>query len=106
MDLSTTVLGRDGRVTVERAGLDPPAPVDCFYVYPTVSTNTTTLSDLVPDAAERNVVRLQLARFGTKCRSFAPLYRQLTLAAMGRAHAAGNESPDFLGLGYEDVRAA
>lgn len=79
---------------------------DCFYVYPTVSTDTTTLSDLVPDAAERNVVRLQLARFGTKCRLFAPLYRQLTLAAMGRAHAAGNESPDFLGLGYEDVRAA
>jgi hypothetical protein len=106
VDLSTTVLGRDGRTTVERARLDPKAPVDCFYVYPTVSTDTTTLSDLVPDAAERNVVRLQLARFGTKCRLFAPLYRQLTLAAMSRAHAAGIESPDFLGLGYEDVRAA
>ena len=85
VDLSTTVLGRDGRSTVERARLDPKAPVDCFYVYPTVSTDTTTLSDLVPDAAERNVVRLQLARFGTKCRLFAPMYRQLTLAAMGRA---------------------
>jgi hypothetical protein len=106
VDLSTTVLGRDGRSTVERARLDPKAPVDCFYVYPTVSTDTTTNSDLVPDAAERNVVRLQLARFGTQCRLFAPMYRQLTLAAMSRAHAAGNESPDFLGLGYEDVRAA
>ena len=106
VDLSTTVVGRDGRATVERAPLDPKAPVDCFYVYPTVSTDTTTVSDLVPDAAERNVVRLQLARFGTKCRLFAPQYRQLTLAAMGRAHAAGIESPDFLGVGYEDVRAA
>lgn len=106
VDLSTTVLGRDGRSTVERARLDPKAPVDCFYVYPTVSTDTTTNSDLVPDAAERNVVRLQLARFGTQCRLFAPMYRQLTLAAMSRAHAAGNESPDFLGVGYEDVRAA
>jgi hypothetical protein len=106
VDLSTTVIGRDGRPTVERAPLNPKAPVDCFYVYPTVSTDTTTLSDLVPDAAERNVVRLQLARFGTKCRLFAPMYRQLTLAAMGRLHAAGNESPDFLGAGYEDVRAA
>jgi hypothetical protein len=106
VDLSTTVLGPDGRSTVERARLDPKAPVDCFYVYPTVSTDTTTVSDFVPDAAERNVVRLQLARFGTKCRLFAPLYRQLTLAAMSRAHAAGNESPDFLGVGYEDVRAA
>ena len=106
VDLSTTVLDRDGRATVERARMDPQAPVDCFYVYPTVSTDTTTVSDLVPDDAERNVVRLQLARFGTKCRLFAPMYRQLTLAAMGRLHAAGNESPDFLGLGYEDVRAA
>jgi len=59
-------LGRDGHATVERVQLDPKAPVDCFYVYPTVSTDTTTVSDLVPDAAERNVVRLQLARFGTK----------------------------------------
>ena len=106
VDLSTTVLDRDGRSTVERTRLDPKAPVDCFYVYPTVSMDTTTFSDLVPNAAERSVVRLQLARFGTTCRLFAPVYRQLTLAAMGRAHAAGNESPDFLGPGYEDVRAA
>jgi hypothetical protein len=106
VDLSTTVLGQDGRATVERAQLDPQAPVDCFYVYPTVSTDTTAVSDLVPNDGERDVVRLQLARFGTTCRLFAPLYRQLTLAAMSRAHAAGNESPDFLGLGYEDVRAA
>ena len=106
VDLTTTVLGRDGRATVERARLDPKAPVDCFYVYPTVSTDTTTNSDLVPDAAERSVVKLQLARFGTQCRLFAPMYRQLTLAAMGRANAAGIESPDFLGQGYQDVRAA
>jgi len=106
VDLTTTVLARDGRSTVERARPDPKAAVDCFYVYPTVSTDTTTNSDLVPDAAERNVVRLQFARFGTRCRLFAPMYRQLTLAAMGRANAAGIESPDFLGVGYEDVRAA
>jgi pimeloyl-ACP methyl ester carboxylesterase len=106
VDLSTTVIDRDGRATVERARMDPDAPVDCFYVYPTVSTDTSTLSDLVADDAERTVVRLQLARFGTKCRLFAPMYRQLTLAAMGRANAAGIASPDFLGAGYQDVRAA
>lgn len=106
VDLSTTVLARDGRSTVERARLDPKAPVDCFYVYPTVSTDTTTVSDFVPDAAERNVVRLQLARFGTKCRLFAPLYRQVTSTAVGRALAAGNPAPDFRGIGYQDVRAA
>ena len=59
VDLSTTVVGQDGRATVERARLDPKAPVDCFYVYPTVSTDTTTVSDLLPNESERNVVRLQ-----------------------------------------------
>ncbi|HEX7051200.1 MAG TPA: DUF3089 domain-containing protein [Longimicrobiales bacterium] len=106
VDLTTTVLRRDGRVTIERARPDPNAPVDCFYVYPTVSTDTTAVSDLVPDDAERNVVRLQLARFRTKCRLFAPLYRQVTSAAVGRALAAGKPVPAFLGVGYEDVRAA
>ena len=106
VDLSTTVIGRDGSSTIERARQDPQAPVDCFYVYPTVSTDTTDLSDLVPDDAERGVVRLQLARFGTQCRLFAPMYRQLTLAAMYHANAAGIESPDFLAVGYQDVRAA
>ncbi len=106
VDLSTTVLSPGGGVTVEKAPLDPKAPVDCFYVYPTVSTDTTTYSDLVADDAERAVVRLQLARFGTKCRLFAPIYRQLTLAEMGRLNAAGVTSPDFLGPGYDDVRAA
>jgi pimeloyl-ACP methyl ester carboxylesterase len=106
VDLATTVIGQDGRITVEQAPLDPKAPVDCFYVYPTISTDTTIFSDLVPDDAERNVVRLQFARFGTQCRLFAPMYRQLTLAALGRAHSAGIESPDFLGVGYQDVRAA
>ena len=105
VDLSTTVLERDGRATVERARLDPMAPVDCFYVYPTVSTDTTAVSDLVPDAAERNVVRLQLARFGTECRLFAPMYRQVTSVAVGRALASGT-LPDFGGIGYDDVRAA
>lgn len=106
VDLSTTVISQDGHATIERARPDPKAPVDCFYVYPTVSTDTTDLSDLVPDAAERGVVRLQLARFGTQCRLFAPMYRQLTLTAMGHANAAGIESPDFLAVGYPDVRAA
>lgn len=106
VDLSTTVIAGDGGVTIERASRDAKAPVDCFYVYPTVSTDTSSLSDLVADAAERNVARLQFARFGTTCRLFAPMYRQLTLAAMGRANAAGIESPHFLGAGYQDVLAA
>src|SRR5262245_61374712 len=37
VDLSTTVVGADGSLTVERFAPDPDPPIDCFYVYPTVS---------------------------------------------------------------------
>jgi hypothetical protein len=40
---------------------DPNAPIDCFYVYPTVSTDPPN-SDMTADLPERGVVRSQLAR--------------------------------------------
>ena len=44
---------------------NPNAPIDCFYVYPTVSTDPTPNSDMIADAAELNVIRQQFARFGS-----------------------------------------
>ncbi len=105
VDLSTTVLKSNGQSEVERAVVNPKAAIDCFYVYPTVSTDTTDNSDLTPDQAERTVARLQFARFGTQCRLFAPVYRQVTNKAVGRAIAT-NGAPDFLGIAFDDVRAA
>jgi hypothetical protein len=90
--------------------------VDCFYVYPTVSADRTQTSDLVAGPEERRVVASQFARFGAACRTFAPLYRQLTLAGLGAAMAANPGAPSETGKevfsrlpvqgGYEDVRAA
>ena len=60
------------------------APVDCFYVYPTVSNDPGDFSDLAA-SEEIATVRSQLARLGTRCRLFAPMYRQLTLGALQRA---------------------
>ena len=57
-------------------------PIDCFYVYPTTSRDTTLYSDLVPDAEERRSVHGQAARLGAKCRLFVPVYHQLTMAAL------------------------
>ena len=106
VNMTATVVARDGAASVEQSMLDPNAPVDCFYVYPTVSTDSTPLSDLVPDEAERTAVRLQLSRFGTKCRLFAPLYRQVTRAALRASLTSSGSMPDRLGLGYQDIRAA
>jgi hypothetical protein len=57
-------------------------PVDCFYVYPTVSEATSVNAPLRATAAEVRTVRAQAARFGSVCRLFAPVYRQLTVNAL------------------------
>ncbi len=106
VDLSATVVAPDGRLTAETWTADPNAPVDCFYVYPTVSTDATPHSDMIADPAELNVVRTQFARFASTCRPYAPLYRQVTLAALRAALSGGGRAPMDRGLGYDDVRDA
>jgi hypothetical protein len=89
VDLTTTIVKADGSFAREQWKGDPNAPIDCFYAYPTVSTDATPFSDMTADPAELNVVRQQFARFGSVCRPFAPLYRQVTLAGLRRAIAGG-----------------
>ena len=85
----------------------PGAPIDCFYVYPTVSTDPTPNSDMIVDAAELNVVRQQFARFASACRPYAPLYRQVTLAGLRARLAAGSAGAALAqGRAYDDVRDA
>src|SRR6185503_9365638 len=81
VDLTTTIVAADGTLTREEWKPNRAAAIDCFYVYPTVSTDPGANSDMNIDAAERGVVRSQLARFGSECRVYAPMYRQITLAA-------------------------
>jgi Protein of unknown function (DUF3089) len=111
VDLSTTVVADGGKMTREEWKADPRAPIDCFYVYPTVSTDPTPNSDMTPDAAELNTIRLQFARFGSKCRTYAPVYRQITLAGLrlllaGRGGGLSLDNPFTRGLQYDDVRDA
>ena len=110
VDLTTTVVKADGSTTTETFKADPKAPVDCFYVYPTVSRDPGAVSDMIPGAEERNVVLQQLARFGAKCRIYAPMYRQFTLTALGAMMAGrpmpGSLEPGIRDLGYNDVKAA
>jgi len=106
-DLTTTVVAADGKLTRETWKADPKAPIDCFYVYPTVSTDTTPNSDMTADPAEINVVRQQFARFASVCRLYAPLYRQVTLAGLRRLLGSGGAGASLAsGVGYDDVRDA
>lgn len=102
VDLTTTVIAEDGRMTLEKFVPHPNPPVDCFYVYPTVSLDPDGNSDMTPGPEERNVIRAQFARFQAQCRPFAPLYRQFTLTAL-RAGAAGKPVSVDRAIGYNDV---
>jgi hypothetical protein len=107
VDLTTTIVRPDGRVTREDWKANLEAPIDCFYVYPTVSTDPTPTSDMVADPAELNVIRQQFARFGSVCRLYAPLYRQVTLAGLRRMLAGGAQGGSLTrGPQYDDVRDA
>ena len=85
-------------------GGDDPAPrrrrIDCFYVYPTVSGQPTTTANRRIDPELRSIARWQAARYGTTCRVFAPVYRQVTLAALTTARRSHRRRA------YRDVRAA
>src|SRR4029079_4550230 len=62
-------------------------------------------SDLVVDASERGAAQVQFARFAGVCRTFAPIYRQMTLGAVAAA-AAGADVTKPAMLAYADVANA
>jgi len=105
IDLSTTIVKADGSLQRETFTANPGAPIDCFYVYPTVSTDKTGNSDMEPGAEETGVIRAQFARFASVCRTYAPMYRQATLTAL-RAATTGNPLAVDRALGYNDVKDA
>lgn len=105
VDLTTTVISAGGGITREAFTPNPKAPIDCFYLYPTVSTDPGISSDMTPDPAERNVILQQFARFASTCRTFAPMYRQMTLAGL-RQRLGGGDINFGSGVWYGDARDA
>ncbi|MGZ6314616.1 MAG: DUF3089 domain-containing protein [Candidatus Limnocylindrales bacterium] len=83
-NLDATVIDASGAKTVEPAAPAADPPIDCFYVYPTVSRQTTTNANLTIDPEERAVAVAQAARFSQVCRVYAPMYPQLTLTAIAK----------------------
>ena len=68
------------------AAISPTSPTtrrfDCFYVYPTVSTETSANADLTVQPAERAAAIVQASRFSQRCTVWAPMYRQVTVAGL------------------------
>ncbi|HEY1751332.1 MAG TPA: DUF3089 domain-containing protein [Caulobacteraceae bacterium] len=109
-DLTTTVVRADGSTSVEPFHADPDAPIDCFYVYPTVSRDPGMFATMKIEPEETNVVIQQAARLAAKCRLYAPMYRQFTLtaltAAMTHPPKPGAAAPPRQPVGFNDVKDA
>jgi hypothetical protein len=82
-DLTATIVTGNGTRTKQRATVAADPKIDCFYVYPTVSLQPTMNANLHIDPAETEVAIAQASRYSQACRVFAPMYRQLTITALG-----------------------
>ncbi len=97
-NLDATLVYADGSNEIEPHIRAADPEVDCFYVYPTVSGDTGTNSDLEAGPEERFTTLNQAARYTRFCRVFAPLYRQATLAAI-----VGGTYGEGAPIAYADV---
>ena len=103
--LGTTALNPNGYGSVGQSSVAKDPPLDCFYVYPTVSRDRGLSSDLIVDNQERFAVQSQFARFSQVCRTYAPIYRQMTVSAIA-AYSAGADIAAAAATAYGDVAAA
>ena len=102
-DLTATVYAADGTSTTEQASPAKDPPIDCFYVYPTVSDQKTQNASLQIDPEETAIALQQAARFSQVCKVYAPMYRQLTLVAI---NSAGGDTETARDIAYGDVLSA
>ena len=103
--LATTALNPNGYGSTGRSSVAKDAPIDCFYVYPTVSRDPGLNSDMRVGGDERIMAETQFARFASVCRPFSPIYRQMTVASIA-AYATGTDVTQAGLLAYRDVRNA
>jgi hypothetical protein len=103
-DQTTRFFESDGSSRVARPDVPDKPPVDCFYVYPTVSNQPGLNATQAADPEIRSIAVFQAQRFSTVCRVFSPLYRQVTAAGVTLA----SQTHDTSGYttAFADVREA
>src|SRR5258708_8743185 len=76
--LDALVQNADGSMQAQPFTPAANPPIDCFYVYPTVSEEQTQFASLADTPIIQAVTRQQAGRLSSRCRVFAPIYRQVT----------------------------
>ena len=101
--LDAQVLNADGSTQAQPFTPAANPPIDCFYVYPTVSQEQTQYASLTETPIIEAVTRQQVGRLSSRCRVFAPIYRQVT--NYGLSHG-GSESTGSGDPPLQDVQGA
>ncbi|HVB91181.1 MAG TPA: DUF3089 domain-containing protein [Acidimicrobiales bacterium] len=102
-DLTVTSVTANGTTKVVPAANATSSRFDCFYVYPTVSTETSDNADLTVQPAERGAAEAQVARFSQVCHVWAPMYRQRTELSLAKG-LGGDPTADT--LAYQSLLSA
>jgi len=98
-----TVELANGSKLVEHAQPAKNPPIDCFYVYPTVSSQFTENANEEIDPEEDAIAESQASRFSQVCSVYAPIYPQLTIAAID---TPGGVTPEGAAKAYIGVAEA
>lgn len=105
VSMANTALYADHTAKKEVTAAPKSPPIDCFYVYPTVSNQKTGNANLSIDPEEIAVAQDQASRFQAKCNIYAPMYRQLTKSS-SLLGTGTPTTPADRELPYTDVKAA
>jgi hypothetical protein len=97
-DRTATVVRADGTERVQHTSGAAAPPIDCFYVYPTVSHEPGENADLTVQPAETDVAVAQASRFSSVCKVYAPMYRQLTVSAIAKPITATGVATAYAGV--------
>jgi pimeloyl-ACP methyl ester carboxylesterase len=102
-DLETATAEATGVPVIREEPPPGPQQVNCFYVYPTASTEQGLNSNLQVQPAETEVASDQAAQFSRVCNVWAPMYRQVTVNGLGATGAAAQRAG---GIAFASVVAA
>jgi hypothetical protein len=100
--LNTTNINANLEESLQKVSAKAPK-VDCFYVYPTVSEQLTPNANTTVEPQEEAVAEEQASRFSQDCKVYAPMYEQLTLAAINGFLGPITEGESI--QSYVDVKA-
>lgn len=107
--LATTAVPASGPRTVARPTPAADPAFDCFYVYPTVSTQSSDNANLEIQAGEIGAAVAQASPFSMVCRVWSPMYRQRTEASLqkglGNDPAADQVAYSSVLAGWKDYLA-